>query len=207
MEHLRATMESLQRNEVNGERIQAEGAAAAREAGIPRDVFENLARGVVTENSKMHDEMMRQHRQAAEASASHATLQTERLLQGHTATLQELQRSHDAQKKVAESLKNMPDAMVREVMRQMNVEPPQPPPADPPPDAAQTRLPVLVKELTDVMKEAGRGNDVQLTQVLQQIAAQLQQFPVTPMLNIDNRQLADMIMTLIADTENASPML
>ena len=91
-------------------------------------------------------------------------------------------------------------------MRQMNAHPPPPPPADPPPDAAQTRLPVLVKELTDVMKEAGHGNDVQLTQVLQQIATQLK-FPVTPMLNIDNRQLADMIMTLIADTENASPML
>ena len=39
MEHLRATMESLQRNEVNDERIQAEGAAAAREAGIPRELF------------------------------------------------------------------------------------------------------------------------------------------------------------------------
>ena len=55
------------------------------------------------------------------------------------------------------------------------------------------------------MKVAAHGNDVQLAQVLQQIAAQLQQFPVTPMLNIDNRQLADMILTLIADMEKRIP--
>ena len=67
MEHLRATMENLQRNEVNGETIRAEGAAAAREAGLPREFFENLARGVATGNIKMHGQMMLQHRQAAEA--------------------------------------------------------------------------------------------------------------------------------------------
>ena len=105
MEHLRATMETLQRNEVNGERIQAESATAAREAGLPRDYFENLARGIVTDFSKMHDQLSQQHRQAAEASANHATQQTERLLQGHASTLQEVKRSNDMQRAVADSLK------------------------------------------------------------------------------------------------------
>ena len=104
MEHLRATMENLQRNEVNGETIRAEGAAAAREAGLPADFFQNIARGVVTENSKMHGEMMRQHAEAAQASANHTTQQTERLLQGHASTLQEVQRSNDMQRAAAESL-------------------------------------------------------------------------------------------------------
>ena len=98
-------METLQRNEVNGATIRAEGAAAAREAGLPTDFFRDLARGVVTENSRVHDQLMLQHRQAAEATANHTTQQTERVLQGHAATLQEVQRSHDMQRAVAESLR------------------------------------------------------------------------------------------------------
>ena len=105
MEHLRATMETLQRNEVNGERIQAESATAAREAGLPRDYFENLARGIVTDFSKMHDQLRQQHKQAAEASANHATQQTERLLQGHASTLQEVQRSNETQRAVVSRCK------------------------------------------------------------------------------------------------------
>ena len=87
----------------------------------------------------------------------------------------------------------------------MNAQPPPPPPADAPPDAAQGRIPALVKELQDVMKEAAHGNDVRLTQVLQQIAQQLQQLQTTPLLNIDNLQLADMITTLVTDVGNRIP--
>ena len=198
-------METLQRNEVNGERIQAESATAAREAGLPRDYFENLARGIVTDFSKMHDQLSQQHRDATAASANHATQQTERLLAEHAAALQEMKRNKEMQDAIAASLQNAPGLTAQEVLRQMNAQPPPPPPADAPPDAAQGRIPALVKELQDVMKEAAHGNDVRLTQVLQQIARQLQQLQTTPLLNIDNLQLADMITTLVTDVGNRIP--
>ena len=108
MEHLRATMETLQRNEVNGERIQAESATAAREAGLPRDYFENLARGIVTEFGQMHGQLSQQHRDATAASANHATQQTERLLAEHAAALQEMKRNKEMQDAIAASLQNAP---------------------------------------------------------------------------------------------------
>ena len=66
-----------------GENYRAATTAAARESGLPREYFENLARQVVTEGNKMHEEMRKQSPDAAAAATRLTQLQTETLLREH----------------------------------------------------------------------------------------------------------------------------
>ena len=69
--------------EIIGEPYSAAASSAAREAGLPREYFEDLARRVVTEGSKMHAETRKQSQDAVAAATRLTQLKTETLLREH----------------------------------------------------------------------------------------------------------------------------
>ena len=69
--------------EVIGEQYTAETTSAAREAGMSRQDFEDLAKRVVFEGSQMHTETRKQSQDAAAAAVRLTQLQTGTLLREH----------------------------------------------------------------------------------------------------------------------------
>ena len=78
--------------QIIGEEYRASTTAAARESGLPREYFEDLARRVVTDGSNMHNETRQQSQDAAAATARLTQLQTETLLREHAAAQEKLRK-------------------------------------------------------------------------------------------------------------------
>ena len=142
--------------EIIGERFSAAASSAARESGLPREFFENLARNVVTEGSRMHAETRKQSQDAAAAATRLTQLQTETLLREHATAQQGIQENINMQRQVRETMNTMPTNMVDAVLAAMQSSgaasstptgpPPAPPPADPPTASSSAASPPAAPE-------------------------------------------------------------
>ena len=83
---------------INAE-YRAETAAAARGFGVPQEVFESFAAGLVSQGSKMHEDLTKQQQHYAAAAQKQLDLQTDAFLKQHGTMRQGLARNTDMQKK------------------------------------------------------------------------------------------------------------
>ena len=82
----RAMMNELAQAATAAEAARFEEAAAAREAGVPADFVRQMAEGVMTANSQMHEETRRQQQYFAATTLRSQQLQAETLLREQAAT-------------------------------------------------------------------------------------------------------------------------
>ena len=82
----RNMMNELAQAAAAGEAARFEEATAAREAGVPADFVRQMAEGVTTANSRMHEETRRQQQHFAATTLRSQQLQAEALLREQAAT-------------------------------------------------------------------------------------------------------------------------
>ena len=82
----RNMMNELAQTAAAGEAARFEEATAAREAGVPADFVRQMAEGVTTANSRMHEETRRQQQHFAATTLRSQQLQAEALLREQAAT-------------------------------------------------------------------------------------------------------------------------
>ena len=116
---LQAMTATLEAQQQRGEDIRAETVQEARNLGVDPRILEQMAQGVMSNTSQMHQEMMQQQQNAAAAQQRMNALHHEDMSRQMAATQQAIARNADIQGQAAMSLQNAPDRMAAAVSSQI----------------------------------------------------------------------------------------